>query len=289
LRWYKDTCFLGIQELRKINLKIRRFFTNFIVLKLFNQKRNMKLVIPFSVLVGVLLINSCKKVDDIEDPLPANDLEVTVTPYFGTQKLYLDSVYTTDENYKMQFQEIRFYTTYMKNGANSLSDVALFNYKQTGNAFIKTTGDIANFTSLTADLGIDSSRNHADPSAFSSTNPLNIITANDMHWGWNPGYIFMYIDAKIDTIPDGVTNLDHFVSFHVGADQYKQSLSFPTVNWVKINSDLHRANLILDLKKFIYQPVMLDLKNENISHTAVGQEAISQKVIVNFANALRFE
>lgn len=249
----------------------------------------MKLIIPFSLLISLLFFNSCDKADDIPDPIPSNELELTVTPYFGVEKLYLDSVYTTDENYKMQFQEIRFYMTYLKNGANLFSDVALFNFRQTQNTFIKMTGEKSNFTSLVADLGVDSSRNHADPSAFSSTNPLNIINANDMHWGWNPGYIFMYIDAKIDTIPDGVTNLDHFVSFHVGADQYKQSLSFPVVNWTAVTSHLNRANLILDLKKFIYDPVILDLKNENISHTAVGQEAISQKVITNFANAFRFE
>lgn len=232
---------------------------------------------------------SCEKDKPEEPEEDPKEMQVDLVPYFGTQKLYLDSVYTTDENYLIQFQEVRLYMTGFQNGSHSLSDVALFNLRQTQYAFLKTQADAADFASMQAVLGIDSLRNHADPSSFPTANPLNIMIANDMHWGWNPGYIFMYIDAKIDTIPDGTANLDHFISFHIGKDEFKQDLSFSNITWVKSGENLSKANLILDLKKFLYEPVMLNLKEENISHTGAGQDALSLKVIRNFANALHFE
>lgn len=249
----------------------------------------MKKTLPFAILLSVILFNSCKKVDDIEDPLPPNELEIQVTPYFGSEKLYLDSVYTTNEGYLVKFEEIRFYATNLAHGSHSFFDVGLFNYRHSQNQFIKINGEPTNYPSLQGILGVDSSRNHADPSAFSNSNPLNIINANEMHWGWNPGYIFTYIDAKLDTIVDSEQNFSHILSYHVGNDAYRQDLNFPTVNWTKVSSNLYRANMILDLKKVINGTQVLDLKTENISHSSAFQEAISLKVIKNFAQALSFE
>lgn len=236
----------------------------------------------------MLAFLSCKK-DKPEEPVEAEkELQIDVVPYFGAQQLFLDSVYTTDENYLIQFQELRMYMCNFQNGSHSISDVALFNLRQTQHTFLKTKADAANFTSMNAILGIDSARNHADPSSFPTTSPLNIMNANDMHWGWNPGYIFMYIDAKIDTIPDGTVNLDHFISFHIGKDQFKQNVSFSSIAWTAVSASLSKAILKLDLKQFLYEPHLLNLKEENISHTGAGQDDLSLRLIQNFANALRF-
>lgn len=248
----------------------------------------MKYTLLVLLALPTALFFSCKK-DKPEDPVEAEkEVQVDVVPYFGTQQLYLDSVYTTDENYLIQFQEVRLYMSNFQNGSSSISDVALFNLRQTQYAFLKTKADAANFTSMNAILGIDSLRNHADPSSFPTTSPLNIMNANDMHWGWNPGYIFMYIDAKIDTIADGTVNLDHFISFHIGKDQFKQNVSFSSIPWTTVSESLSKATLQLDLKQFLYEPHLLDLKGENISHTGPGQDDLSLRLIQNFANSLHF-
>ncbi|MCE3295220.1 MAG: hypothetical protein K0R65_934 [Crocinitomicaceae bacterium] len=236
----------------------------------------------------LLLFFSCKK-DKPEDPVEEpKEIQMDLVPYFGSQQLYLDSVYTTDENYLIQFQEVRLYMSNFAHEGRILPDVALFNLRQTQHAFLKTQADAGDFTSINAYLGIDSLRNHADPSSFPTTSPLNVMNANDMHWGWNPGYIFMYIDAKIDTIPDATVNLDHFLSFHIGKDQFKQNLFFSNVPWTAVSGTLSKATLKLDLKQFLYAPYILDLKGENISHTGPGQDDLSLRLIRNFANALHF-
>lgn len=236
-----------------------------------------------------LFLLSCTK--DKPDPItdPPKEIQIQVFPYFGNQALSLDSIYTTDENYLLRFEEIKFYMSNLQYNSNLLTNAALFNYRETQHDFIKTQGDYLNFAGINLILGIDSIRNHADPSAFLTSSPLNILNAGNMHWGWNPGYIFVYIDAKIDTIPDGTVNLDHLISLHIGQDQYLQELSFGPINWIKKSETLTSANLIVDLKKFISEPQPIDLKSENKTHTDVGKESLNLKVITNFAQALSFE
>ncbi len=250
---------------------------------------NYKFLLAFS--LPLLVFISCEKDKPEPEPEQEKNMQIDVMPYFGEQQLYLDSVYTTDENYLIQFQEVRLYMSNFANSGTTLNDVALFNLRQTQHAFLNTQADATQFGAMTAVLGIDSLRNHADPSSFPTTSPLNIMNANDMHWGWNPGYIFIYIDAKIDTIPDATVNLDHFLSFHIGKDQFKQNLSLGNVPWnITENSTeiLAKATLKLDLKQFLYAPHILNLKAENISHTGPGQDDLSLRLIQNFANAIHF-
>ncbi|MES2590183.1 MAG: MbnP family protein [Bacteroidota bacterium] len=239
---------------------------------------------------SLLAFFSCEKEKPEEpDPvIPKNELEIKVQPYFGADVLYLDSTYTTNENYKIQFSDIKFYMANLTGSSKMLSDIAFFDYRESGNTFLKVEGISSDFTQLNAILGVDSARNHADPSAFSNSNPLNIMNAGGMHWGWNPGYIFMKIEAKVDTIPDSIENYDHFVTFHIGKDENKGFLSFPSIPWKVVSTYLTSASLKIDLNQFLLSPQNIDLKTEFTSHTAAGQEAISSKVITNFANSFSF-
>lgn len=237
------------------------------------------------------VVFSCKK-DKIDEPEivvpPVKEVEIKVEPYFGTTKLFLDSTYTMSDNYKIQFTDIKFYCANIKSGDKSLSDIAFFDFRETGNSFLKVMGASSDFTALNAILGVDSTRNHSDPAAFSNSSPLNIMNAGGMHWGWNPGYIFMKIEAKVDTIPDATTNCTHFVTFHIGNDENKGTINLPAIPW-KISSEyLSMATLKIDLNQFFLAPEVIDIKTEFISHTASGQEALSLKVIQNFANSFSF-
>lgn len=236
-----------------------------------------------------LLVYSCKKDNTGNKTNDLEEVQLRVFPYFGSEALYLDSVYITDENYLIRFEEIKFYMCNLQYNGNLLVDAALFNYRETQHDFIKVKADYSNFAGINLILGIDSIRNHADPSAFSNSSPLNILNAGNMHWGWNPGYIFVYLDAKVDTIPDGISNLDHTVSFHIGKDEYSRELSFSSIHWVKESENRWGTNMIVDLKKFIYEPDLIDLKKENISHTDIGKEALSLKVMTNFTQSISFE
>lgn len=237
---------------------------------------------------AVLGLSSCKE-DKIEPetPVVSPTLEVKVQPVFGSANLQQDVAYTTVEGYDVKFTEVKFYFTDIVNGSNVLKDAALFDWTLTGTSFISVKGDKNNFTNLSGNLGVGATENHADPSAFANSSALNIANANDMHWNWNPGYIFLKVEAKVDTIPDGTALFDHNVVFHVGLDANLQTWNLTNLNWVSVNASTSRTTLKLDLATFLQNNGQnIDLKTEYSSHSASGKEAISLKVIENFKAAI---
>lgn len=243
----------------------------------------------FYFLFLMLIIISCKK----KDPQPQIDdnyLKITVQPTYsnsGQQNVQLDSVYTTLEGYKVKFTDVKFYVTKLKNGNSNLLESAFFDFRETGLLLARVKGEYAQFSSLQGFIGVDSVLNHSDPSAFPNDSPLNISNAGQMHWGWNPGYIFINLEGKVDTIPDGVNNLDHSFSFHIGTDLYRRNLNFSNVNWQTVSATEKVFPLKLDLWKFLHNPNSpIDLKTQFLTHTASGQQALTLKVTSNFEQAL---
>jgi hypothetical protein len=126
-----------------------------------------------------------------------------------------------------------------------------------------------------------------DPSAFPNDSPLNISNAGTMHWSWNTGYIFISIEGKTDTIPDATLNFNHSFSFHVGKDNFLETISFSNVNWQSISNNEHRLKLKLDLLSFLQNPNQpIDLKNEFLTHSGSGQQDLTLKVAQNFKQAI---
>ncbi len=228
---------------------------------------------------------------DPDDPKPvdpvAETVKVSINPTYGTQAFYMDSIYTTAEGYKVKFTELTCYFTLMGNGTNQLIEAALFNFRETGSTLVSKAGNHLNYANLSGKIGVDSSLNHLDPSAFPNESPLNISNAGPMHWGWNPGYIFLNLEGKVDTIVDVTNNLDLSFSFHVGTDSYLQSFNFENVTWQDNGNNNWELPLKLDLASFLSNPLSpINLKNEHLTHTGAGQEVLTQKVIQNFKNAL---
>jgi len=167
--------------------------------------------------------------------------------------------------------------------------IAFFDFPLTGTTFLKVENDYTKFTNLNLLLGVDSVDNHADPNAFPNDSPLNSLIAGEMHWDWNPGYIFLKIDGKVDTIPDATTNMDHFFSFHVGKDENSIPLSFSSITWTNTSEYLKTATIRIDMKQFLEGPNPVDIRSESKTHSEPGKEALSLKIIQNFAAALSFE
>lgn len=235
----------------------------------------------------LFVFSSCEE-DQVDEPVPSVDyLKLTLQPTFGSSNLQLDQTVITSEGYQVQFTDIKCYFTDIKNGSKTLCKSALYDFRESGTLIFSKPGKIQDFTSITGFVGVGSDYNHEDPSAFDNSDPLNISNANDMHWGWNPGYIFLKLEAKVDTLDDGIDNFDHFVIFHVGSDSFLQTFNFNDINWLASGSSTHTFPLKLDLQKFLQNGGQtIDLKTEFSSHSAAGQEAISLKVIENFKDAI---
>ena len=238
-------------------------------------------------LILLPLMWSCKP----DKPTPvdpvAETVKLSITPTYGAQTFWMDSVYTTSEGYKVKFTELICYFSLIKSETANLIEAALFDFRETGSTLVSQNGDHTKFTNLSGKIGVDSSLNHLDPSAFANSSPLNISNAGPMHWGWNPGYIFVNLEGKVDTIVDGTDNLDLSFSFHIGTDAYLQDFNFTNVTWQDKGNKVWELPLKLDLAYFLGNPTTpIDLKTEHLTHTAAGQESLTQKVIQNFKNAL---
>lgn len=239
------------------------------------------------ILFILTIIFSCNKDDSNPTSNKNKYLSITVDPIFGTQPFYLDSIYTTSEGYKVKFTDLKFYFSALRNGTDTLTKAALFDFSSTGNLLTRLIGDYNKFSSLQGNIGVIQSLNHLDPAAFPNDSPLNISNAGTMHWSWNTGYIFISIEGKTDTIPDATLNLNHNFSFHVGTDQFLETISFSVINWQAVSDKEHRFELKLDLLSLLQNPTRpIDLKKEFLTHSASGQYSLTLKVAQNFKEAL---
>jgi hypothetical protein len=213
-------------------------------------------------------------------------LKIDIIPKYGDEILHLDSVYTTAEGYFVKFTEFKFYMTKLGNGNNVLCEAALFDFNTTQNTSINTSGDALNFTSLSGTIGVDSLNNHSDPSAFDNESPLNISNAGLMHWGWNPGYIFVNMIGKVDTLASG-NMFDHNFIFHIGTDQFKRNFEFTDLVW-NPSEEGHELQFEIDLKTFLNNNgSVIDLKNEYFTHSGSSDLELTEKLANNFMNALK--
>ena len=229
--------------------------------------------------------NPNANVDDGSCTYASDLLEINVNPKFGPHDFYLDSSYETTEGYLVKFTDIKFYISDLKNGTNVLCDAALFDFRQTQQNLISKPGDFSQYGSLVGNIGIDSAINHSDPSAFPNDSPLNISNAGLMHWGWNPGYIFISIEGKVDTLANG-NSFNHNFSFHVGTDQLLEPFNFDNLIWTPTDVG-YKMDWTLDLQTLLHNSQStIDLKNEFLSHSGSGQLILAEKVKNNFLIAL---
>lgn len=223
--------------------------------------------------------------DDGSCTYQLDQLKINVNTTFGIQNFYLDSIYQTDEGYFVKFTDVKFFVSDLKNNTDTLIHTALYDYRDTQNKLLSTTGDHLKFENLSGNIGVDSSINHSDPSMFPNDSPLNIENAGLMHWGWNTGYIFISIEGKVDTLAIG-DNFNHNFSFHIGTDPFLENFSFNGLLWTP-TSDGHQLEWSLDLKTFlnnVQSPI--DLKNEYLTHSGSNQLLLAEKVKNNFMMAL---
>lgn len=241
-----------------------------------------------ALLVFVTSFSCKKKKDDVIDTPVFQQSKLSLKPMFGSQTIQLDSIYTMSNGYQIEFIELKAYFTDIQSGGSVLKDAALFNFRETGSLIFQANQVISNPSSIQFGMGVPSSINHNDPSLFPASNPLNVAIANDMHWDWNPGYIFFKVEAKVDTIVDGITNCNHNLVYHVGTDTYYTSKTITSLNWSAVSSMLNEAWLKIDLKNFFENSGSeINVKTEFTTHSMTSQSTLTEKARQNFAASVR--
>jgi len=223
-----------------------------------------------------------------KETVDKDSLHIDITPMFNTDKLVLDNIYTMNNGDLIQFVELKFFLSELTNQNTELIKTASFDFRKYGSNVIRTTGSPNSFSNINGFIGVDPMRNHADPSAFETTNPLYIMNAQDMHWDWNPGYIFLKLEAKMDTVVDGITNLNHSISYHVGGDDFYSPIKFQNCAWQTLPSQVYKLGLVVDLNAFFVHPGQeINWRQECMTHSSGSQKVLSQKVIDNFIAELK--
>ncbi len=239
-----------------------------------------------SCVLGLLILISCKDKNPITET-PVKKATCTIQPTFGDQNLTLNTSYTLTDGTVIQFTDIKSYFYGLSSNGTNFTSVALFNFADHGTSFFSITDKGQALSGLQFSIGVDATVNHNDPSAFSSTNPLNIAIANDMHWSWNTGYIFTKIEGRADTIQDGIEDFTHVFTYHVGGDNhYNSGLNIPG-NWSQISGTLRTLKLKLDMKQFFENVASpINVRNEFITHSDISTESLTIKVKSNFASSI---
>lgn len=246
-----------------------------------DMKNHLNLFVLIFVSVGIF---SCKEDASIPCPEVPSKSILSISPEINGQVCYLDSVYPTAQGVDIRFSDIRFFGHQISTENGIVSNAEKFDYS-ISELFFSSDLDLSSSDSLIFFLGVNEPDNSSDPSAFPLESALNILNANDMHWGWNPGYIFFKIEAMVDTIPDGIPLFNHPVVYHIGKSVNLQELRLSGLNW-SMNGTDREVVLKLDLDLFLEGNGGIDLKSENSSHTAPGQEALSLKVSQNLKNSI---
>lgn len=97
-------------------------------------------------------------------------------------------------------------------------------------------------------VGIDSASNtpqSSDPTTYPSGHPLGVHDPS-MAWSWAAGYIFVRIDAQMDTNGDGI--LDSPQAFHHGRQGNQRVITLPVQT--EVDTDSHTFLVTIDWEKF---------------------------------------
>ncbi len=220
-------------------------------------------------------------------------LVVEVNPKFNGVDISFDSTYMYAQGYLIQFSTIRFYTTYAKvgNGGTytNANSVAQFNYANSNVLFsdLVTPGS---YDELTFDIGVDSVRNHADPSTYDSDHPLSTMSSGGMYWTWNSGYRFVVIEGRFDSNGDQVIDMnDTPFAYHLGLDPYlRTNTASVSMNLVEEMTTV--VSYELNMERFFMNATdTLDMVANPTIHMNPGQEVIGEMLTDNFNASLVLE
>lgn len=144
----------------------------------------------------------------------------------GGQPLQLNTDYFTPDGTLIQFTKVSFYISQISLINDNNEELAYpDNYyladAESDNLFLIDDNVIGKYKGIRLGIGVDSTRNdssgiYAIP-AYEYPVDHALSPANFMYWSWNPGYIFMKLEGKVDTSGNGILNeIGETFSIHTG-------------------------------------------------------------------------
>jgi len=177
----------------------------------------------FALILLAAVLVSCENNDGPKN----NTLSIRFNIMAGNTPLLYNVNYMLDTN-TIQFTQVRFYMSQpvFSSGAESVA----FNdsYYLADAAYVENTWEIGDVGKRTFDgvalgFGVDSSRNTQNGTqaipAYSYDVNHALSVSNNMYWSWNPGYIWMKLEGRMDANHDGdLDDAGETFGIHTGLD-----------------------------------------------------------------------
>jgi hypothetical protein len=142
-----------------------------------------------------------------------------------------------------------------------------------------TNKDIKHLHHIRFNVGIDSITNNQSATEFAARTAPDPLAAQSpsMYFGNGNGYIFLRIDAMVDTDADGIP--ETAAEFHIGGDNYLQAFDFIAHN--DLENGVNTLTINFNIAK-LFDGV--DLSTEYITHTT-DYPNIAEKLKLNLPAA----
>lgn len=242
----------------------------------------LKHILLLSFTLGIL---SCKKDKDPVSPTKGA-VYLKYKHNFNGGDFALNTEYVDDFGSKYMFTRASFYLSKPQltnsEGSSVSASNEYFLVHHNSDYQLLASSKPTTITQATINIGIDKETNHKDPSKYDAENPLSYQSPS-MHWGTSLGYLFVVVEGKVDTDGDGT--LDGNFSFHLGTDDFLNSISKTDLN---VSIEAEKSSFIyvnVDYSKFFQG---IDLKTNNMTHST-DEVALAQAFSANVTKAIRFE
>ncbi len=191
-----------------------------------------------------VLFTSCKKDEAIVEVDPClsetpKDVALEFKLYYNNLPFQLNTDYTLSDGKHVVFHTSQFYLS----GIQLLKDTVPHSGDQdvdliTPSSLNSNLGkyELGIYSGIRFDFGIDSLRNHADPTVYPTGHPL-AIQVPSMHWSWNQGYLFAIMEGKYSSDSITTNNPGNDFSYHIGLDgNYRTDITLTFNNPLNIKA-----------------------------------------------------
>jgi len=224
-------------------------------------------------LFGTLVLSSCKRDPEPEPEPLKGTLQVNFTGVFNGSPLVINNIYNSAAyGYRIKPETLKYLLHHLivKNDAGTESEIKeamIVDFQASSNSF-SVQMDPGNYTGIKFALGVDSAMNHADPTVLPIEHPFSVYNANDMHWSWSTGYIFLKFEGRADTTGTGSGSMNNLFFFHVGDDHNYQELPYFNAPFNITANQTTVLTVELDLDKLLVGTSdTIDVKVDNATHT----------------------
>jgi hypothetical protein len=248
------------------------------------------------VFLGLTLLSSCKKDEQINEPDPeptTGTVEIRFNPRVNGSTFQMNQEFTGPNNLKMRYETFKFYLSQIQlsNGTSILGskDVALIDFSLNDNSFTFEANEgvinqIHFGVGLTKDLNGTNNPNFT-PSIYPIDHPLSIYKG--MYWTWASGYIFSMLDGRIDTSAAQNQNPNYSFFYHSGLDTLYSSYSIAGFNAAVVKGQKTIIDLKIELNDvFRNDSDTINMREDYFTHTTDNLD-LARKVITNLGNAIR--